>query len=287
MIGVIGGTGKIGRALVGELRQKGADFRCIVRDPEAAAETLGAGVTLVRGDLADPDSLDSAFEGIERLFVVSGLGPKLADLETNAIEAAKRAGVSYVVKSSAVEAMIGPDSPTEIGRQHAPVEQALDESGLAWTILRPTLFMQNTLNQRARVANESKFAMPVSTDVRVSMIDIRDIGACAAEVLTAGGHEGQIYTLTGAAVTFAEIVDAFTRSLGRDVEFVTVPETTSRANMAKLNMPDWLIAHFVGVGELLRGGRLAEVSDDVRAIIGREPHDFASFVAANAAAFGG
>ena len=115
MIGVFGATGKIGGAVAKAIRAKGIEFKCIVRDPQAAAQKLGEDVALTPGDLSDPDSLVAAFEGLDRLFLICGLHRNLAQLETNAIEAAKRAGVSTIVKSSAAEPIIRfGGSPTSV-----------------------------------------------------------------------------------------------------------------------------------------------------------------------------
>lgn len=287
MIGVFGGTGKIGGEVVKALHARGVPFKCIVRNPQSAKIILGEDVTLTPGDLSDPDSLIAAFEGLDRLFLVCGLHQNLARLEINAIEAAKRAGVSAIIKSSAAEPIIADDSPTLIGRQHGPAERALMESGLEWTILRPTFLMQNSLSQSARVINEGKLAMPVKPDVEISFIDTRDIGACAAEVLTEKEHKGRVYTLTGVRITLGEAINTFSRTLGRKIEYAFVPAETARSNMDQHGIPEWMKEHFLGVGRLLSEGRLTELTDDVRRITGREPYDYASFVSNNATAFGG
>jgi len=285
MIGVFGGTGKIGCEVVKALRVKGAPFKCIVRDLDAAAAILGPDVTLAAGDLSDADSLAVAFQGLEKIFLVCGLDPNLARLETNAIIAAKRAGVALIVKSSAAEPMIDADSPTSVGRQHMVVEQALMESGLAWTILRPTFLMQNSLSQRVRVATEHKLAMPVKPDANVSMIDTRDIAACAAIALTEEGHAGKTYTLTGVRITLGAAVETLAQVLARDIEYAFIPEDTARANMARMGIPDWMREHFLGIGQLLTEERLVELTDDFQTITGAEPHSYASYVSNNAAAF--
>ncbi|NQU69307.1 MAG: SDR family oxidoreductase [Rhodospirillales bacterium] len=287
MIGVLGGTGKIGGDVVKALRQKNVPFKCIVRDPAAVAAKLGPEVAFAPGDLSDLDSLVAAFQGLEKIFLVCGLDPDLGRLENNAIEAAKQCGVSLIVKLSAAEPMIDVNSPTSVGRQHLVVEQALRDSGLDWTTLRPTFLMQNSLSQRVRVATEHKLAMPVRPDANVSMIDTRDIAACAAVALTEDGHGDQTYTLTGVRITLGEAVNTFSRVLGRDIEYAFVPEETALANMARMGIPDWMREHFLGIGKLLSEERLVELTDDVRRITGRDPHDYASYVSNNAEAFGG
>lgn len=285
MIGIFGGTGKIGGDVVKALQTKGASFKCIVRDLDAAAAKLGPNVLLTKGDLSDIDSLVAAFQGLDKIFLVCGLDQNLAQLEINAIEAAKQAGVSLIVKSSAAEPMIDANSPTSVGRQHMEVEQALKASGLAWTILRPTFLMQNSLSQRVRVANEHKLAMPVRPDANVSMIDTRDIAACAAIALTETGYEGKTYTLTGVRLTLGEAVDTFAQVLEREITYAFIPEDAARANMARMGIPDWMREHFLGIGQLLTEERLVEVTDDFRRITGAEPQSYASYVSNNAAAF--
>ena len=250
MIGVFGGTGKIGGDVVKALRAKNAGFKCIVRDPDSAAEKLGDDVALTPGDFSDIDSLVAAFEGLDKIFLVCGLDQNIARLEINAIEAAKRSGVSEMVKLSAAEPMINADSPTPVGRQHLTVEHALKESGLDWTILRPTFLMQNSLSQRLRVSTEHKLEMPLSPDTNVSMIDTRDIAACAAIVLTEEGHKGRTYTLTGVRITLGQTVATFSRVLGREIEYVFITDDSARTNMAKNGIPAWMREHFFGIALL-------------------------------------
>ena len=94
MIGVIGGTGITGSQLVAALQARAAEFRCIVRDPDAAKAKLGDDVDLVRGDLSDTSSLGSAMSGFDTLYILCGHSPMLQQLEINELEAAKEAGVS-------------------------------------------------------------------------------------------------------------------------------------------------------------------------------------------------
>jgi uncharacterized protein YbjT (DUF2867 family) len=183
--------------------------------------------------------------------------------------------------------MINADSPTPVGRLHLAVEHALKESGLNWTILRPTFLMQNSLSQRVRVSTEHKLEMPLSPDTNVSMIDTRDIAACAAVVLTEEGHEGRTYTLTGVKITLGESVTTFSRVLGREIEYAFITDDAARSNMAKNGIPDWMREHFLGIAKILGEERLTELTDDFRSLTGREPNDYASYVLNNAEAFGG
>ena len=102
MIGVFGGTGVTGSRVVATLKDKGLDFTCIVRNLNEARDKIGD-VSLVQGDLSEPNSLDRALEGIDTLYLLCGHSPVLQELEVNGLEAAKRAGVKYIVESSGSE----------------------------------------------------------------------------------------------------------------------------------------------------------------------------------------
>ncbi|MCZ6603660.1 MAG: NAD(P)H-binding protein, partial [Alphaproteobacteria bacterium] len=223
MIVIFGATGNIGSALVKELKAKGAAFRCAVRDPEAAHGKLGDGVELVQADLSDRASVDAAVAGADKVFLVCGHSPALSDLEGNAIEAAKAAGVKLFVKCSGSTAGITPDAESVVGRAHYAGEQALKASGMDYVILQPNLFFQTLLAQAPMIASDSKMALPLATDAPLSMIDTRDIGAVAAEILTGDGHAGQTYYLSGAASNLEAFAAELTKQLGRDIAVMTPP----------------------------------------------------------------
>jgi len=145
MIGIFGATGNVGGAVASALEARGASFKAIVRDVEAAREKIGTDVDLVQGDFEDPAGLDRALSGVDTLFIVCGQHPAVGELETNAIEAAKRTGVNRVVQLSGTEKSLSPDSRSILARQHCAVEATLQASGLDWTLCRPNFFMSNLL----------------------------------------------------------------------------------------------------------------------------------------------
>jgi uncharacterized protein YbjT (DUF2867 family) len=285
MIGVIGGTGNTGRAVVAALQKKGADFRCLVRDPAAAAETLGSDVELVQADTADADSIEAGLAGCDKLFLLTGHSPAMQEQQINTIEAAKRAGVSHVVKLSGGDAVATPDCPSKIGQAHYHIEEALKASGLEWTILRPGLFMQNFLNMAGMVKGQGKIMMPVPADVEAGMIDVRDTGDVAAAVLTGDGHNGQSYFLASANRTPGDVAAVLSAELGREIAFVEVPMEGAVGAMKERGMPDWLIDHQAGVMGLFASGVLAQTNDNIEQISGHPARTLEDFVKDNAGAF--
>ena len=287
MIVVIGGTGNTGRALVAALSAKGLDFKCLVRDVDKARETLGADVALVQGDLDDPASLDHAFEGADKVFLDSGHGPALKQQQLNAIEAAKRAGISQFVKMSGSEKGVTADGPSQIMRDHYQVEQALKASGLAWTIVQPNYFINNVMMFAPMISAVSKFMSPIAPDAPIATIDVRDTADCAVAVMTEPGHEGKTYYLAGGLITLNQLAAEFTRVLGREITLVTVPWEGAKAGMEKQGMPDWLIAHFGGIAAFVSGGGMGATSDWIEKLSGHAPRTLGAFIEERKAAFGG
>ncbi|MFC1666046.1 SDR family oxidoreductase [Pseudomonadota bacterium] len=204
MIGVLSGTGNTGGQVVKALKAKGADFKCIVRNPDAAREKLGADIALAQGDLADPASLDSAFQGLDTLYLLCGHSPSLGDLELNALAAAKNAGISYIVKSSGSEKGITPDAPSEILKMHHKVEEAVKTSGIDWAISRPNFFMSNLLNMAEPVAKMGKLITALPAETKLSMIHPADIGESVAELLINKNYVGDTCFLTGNVISMGD-----------------------------------------------------------------------------------
>jgi len=284
-IGIIGGTGRTGRELVAALQAKGADFRCLVRNPAAAAEILGSDVELVQADAADPASIEAGLAGCDKLFLLTGHSPAMAELQINAINAAKRAGVTHVVKLSGGNAVVREVTPAKIGRAHWEIEQALKASGLEWTILRPGFFMQNFLNMADMVKGLGKLMMAVPADVAIGMIDVRDTGDVAAAILTGNGHNGQTYALSGADYTPSDFAAALSSELGREIPFIQIPMEAAVAAMKKKGMPDWLIDHQAAMQTIVGAGELAGSNDYIEKLSGHPARTLADFTRDYADAF--
>src|SRR5712691_1137231 len=209
MIVVTGSSGKIGKELVRLLAERGETLR------EIPHHDLAGG----------PDTLFAAFDGGEKLFLLSKNSDDMVRLQKNAVEAARRFGVTHVVKLSALGAT--DHSKSVIALWHYNVERVVRESGLTWTFLRPHAFMDNLLDQRDNIVKEGAVYSPAG-ESRVPMIHTRDIAKAAAVTLTEPGHEGKIYTLTGPqAISYRQATEILSRVLGRPLKFV--PETEDEA----------------------------------------------------------
>ena len=287
-IAVVGATGNTGRAVVKELRQLGQDPLCVVRNADKAREVLGANAKTAIAELMDRAALAKALSGIDSVFLVTGHNPQMGEQQGNVIEAAAQAGVKHLVRLSAGRAVAAADSPTRVGRAHHAVDEKMRGGKIGWTILRPGLFMQNVMAQASAIKSESKIVMPYAADFPLALIDVRDTGAVAARILIApAAHAGKTYEFTGALTNYGEFAEMFSQVLGRKISYVGVSVEQNEQAMKARGMPDWLIAHLVGIARVGRaGGFSTENTQPIHDIVKRAPLTTRQFVEDYKGAFG-
>jgi len=152
---VTGATGNVGSILIPNLTNLGADVRALTRDESKAQGLKDAGIEVVVGDLEKPNTLDAAFRGVNKVFLITPPNPNQVIQTKNGIEAAQRNGSPFLVRLSAgalKEQMPGALPP--ISGQHAETDPMLKASGLPYAILKPHNFMQNTMMAAQSVASE-------------------------------------------------------------------------------------------------------------------------------------
>ena len=286
MILVAGATGHVGSELVRLLAAAGTPARAPVHPPNKAAPIQRLGLETAVGDFEQPDTLDAAMAGCDRLFLLSPPTPRQPQQEQQVIDAAKRARVAHVVKQS-VPWADDPDTGLVFCRWHGQIEQHLEGSGLSYTLLRPSNFMQNFLMSAQPVA-EQGVLYGMLGEGRVGFIDTRDVAAVAAQLLTSPGHQGASYTLTGPeALSAAEVAERLSAAIGRQVRAADIGLDAFRQGLAAAGLPGWLVDGVVEGNKLLAAGHGAEVTDEVARVVGRAPRTFAQFAADHRAAFGG
>jgi len=282
MILVTGATGTVGREVVRQLAAEGLPVRALVHNPDRAGELTGPRIEVVAADLEKPQTLDRAFEGVERVFLVSPAAEGLPEREGHAIDAARRAGARSIVKISVGG---GPDAATQIGRWHWSVEKQIESSGVPSTILRPNLFMQGSFFWLPRIAAENAFHLPMG-DARVSVVDARDVAAVAVCALTLGGLPQRLYDLSGPeAISFETIGAEISRAAGRPVSYVDVTPRQWKKEAVESGVPAWLADDLSILYGALREGYGATVSTAVRDITGKAPRTFRDFATDHAARF--
>ncbi|MEU8176971.1 NAD(P)H-binding protein [Microbispora hainanensis] len=278
MLLVTGATGRIGRELVRELDARSAETRILVRDPARAAG-LPASAERVLGDLDEPSTLTPAFDGVDRLFLLTpGIG---VDQAANAVAAARVAGVRHIVLVSSIWAF--GDPVPAMGRWHHERERLVRASGIPATILRPGGFMTNVLEWVPSIRKEG-FVLDAIGPGRAAPIDPADIAAVAALVLTENGHEGRTYTLTGdETFTIAEQVEIIAAAVGRRIEVRTAatPEEIVRSRYPG-GAPKPLADAVLEAAALMRADTTGVRTDTVHRLLGRRPRTFSGWCAGNA-----
>jgi len=277
---VTGAAGNIGAEIVKRLQARKADFAVMTHASGGAP--AGAGET--QGDFLDPASLRRAFEGVDTLFLLFPLVPEMPRMAANAVAAAKAAGVRHIVRSSGAGADAA--SPVAIAKVHGEIDALIRNSGIPFTLLLPTSFMQNLVNFYGAAIRDGALYAPRG-DGATAVIDVRDIADVAVEVLThPAAHAGQSYTLTGPDnLTDAQMVSAIARQIGRDVRYVDVPEAAAVDSLTRMGSPPQVIEWLMSLNHVIKQGWAAGVSPVVETITGRPPRNLADFVRENAAAW--
>ena len=234
---VIGSTGNVGRPTVEALLARDAEVRCLSRSAEKLSD-LPAGAMGVVGDLESGDGLAAALDGVDRLFLITANGETETTRGLNAIKAAQIAGASRIVYLSAQDLEQEPAVPHFHSK--LPIEQALKESGAAWTILRPNLFNQTDLSVAKVIMDYGVYPMPIGSKGQ-NRVDTRDIADAAVRALTEDGHAGAEYTLHGPdTVTGEQAAAVYSRHFGRDVKYGG-DDVDAWAESVKAFLPTWLL----------------------------------------------
>ena len=285
MILVTGATGNTASGLIPALRSKGADVRALVREESKAQPLRDQGVEVMIGNLSNPETLDRPFAGVEKVVLITANGPDQATNGINAIEAAKRAGNPHIVRASGL--VPAPAKETVIGRQLAEIEEKLKASGLPYTIIRPTFFMQNTMIAAQSVASQGVIYMPLK-DGHIGMVDLRDIVEVDLKVLTSCGHEGKTYTLTGPeSISIDDVAAGLSKALGKEIKYVDVPLEAGREAMVGMGVPEFVADGFIEVFKNFSEGGGDLTTHDVEFVTGNPPRSYETFARDFAQVFAG
>lgn len=286
MLLVTGANGHFAGAVIDRLIEfVGGDERIVVttRDPgSASAQRLAArGVEVRRADFEDPDTLGGAFDGVRKALIVSTVGPndRRFRMHANAIDAAVAADVGHLVYTSFINA--GPDAVTEHSRLvHHPTEQRLHATGRDVTVLRHTVYADAVLDDLDRTLASGAFRRP-GGDTAGAYAVREDLAEAAARVLVDDGHAGRTYTETMSRAYRGEEVAAFmSEAFGRTISYQPMPSADWPAYLVEaMGAPPAAAESSRFTLQAFEAGEFDLVTEDFRAITGREPTDFPEFLA--------
>jgi uncharacterized protein YbjT (DUF2867 family) len=273
---VTGATGNVGSAVLGNLGTTDGNLRALAHDEPSARSLQDRGVEAVVGDFLEPETLGPALEGVSTVLLITPIHPEQVTQASNVIRAAKESGNDpRIVRLSVHQA--SHEAPSRNSRQHAEIEDELRLSGLAYTLLRPTTFMQNTLATARTVASEGRIYQPFK-DGKLGMIDARDIGEVAAKVLTEEGHEGEVYTLTGpAAISFYDIAETLSEILGKEVSYINIPPEKAKEAMLNMGLSEWRADVLIEYAKAHSEGYSNFTTEDVEQLTGHPATSYKKF----------
>lgn len=264
---VLGGTGKTGRRLVHQLRVRGARVRQASRSGE------------VRFDWTLPDTWQPAVAGASAIYLVAPEDPTVVgDFVKQAVELG--AGRFVALSGRGIDRIDEDFSPGMVA-----AEQAVRESGAEWTIIRANNFNQNFDEDLwHEPLRAGRLALPIGGTPE-PFIDAQDVADVAAELLTSKGHHGQVYDLSGPrALTFGAAVATIAEAASRAIRYVELTPEEYRDELLAEGYPEEAVSALNTMFAAMRAGHLAEPTDTVRRVLGRDPIDFGTYAARAAAA---
>lgn len=276
MILVTGATGKTGGELARQLDRRGIPFSAVVRNPDKAAPLRELEADVVVGDLADESFVRASLAGIEQAVLIMPNVEGQAEIECRFVDLAAEAGVRHVIYLSSLESVPGATNP--ITRIHVETEQHLRDSGLDWTMIRPTFFMQTFVSSAPRIRETGQIVLPLG-EGRVPATDLRDVAAVMVEVLTGSGHANRSYDLTGPELlSLDEIAARFSRVLGRSISYVDLPIEDFRERLRAAGFGEWRVAAVSAELEAIAAGALDHTTDGIERLLGRPATTIDRFV---------
>lgn len=267
---VTGATGKVGRYLVEQLAQAGHHVRALTRNPAKA--NFPSHVEVIEGDLTQPKTLETALEGVEGLHLINFGGDDYAPLQTGQeiLAMAEKAGVTRVTLLR--------------GGERGAMEEAVEGSSLAWTMLQPVEFMTGALDYAPSIREDGAVRQPYA-DRKTAIVHEADIAAVAAAALTQEGHGGKAYDITGPEVlTPRDLVRMIGEAIGREIPFIELSEEEAKAEWEAAGTPHEIIDFMLYVyGNTPPEGYT--LTPTVEQVTGHPPRSFAQWAAENANAF--
>jgi NAD(P)H dehydrogenase (quinone) len=271
---VSGASGQLGSLVIEELLARGvapANLILVSRTPNT--EHLNGyarrGASVRYGDFTRPESLAAAYEGGTRMLLISinGGGGDRPELHKRAIDAAAGAGVKHIAYTSYVNADRYLDSTIAV--DHRRTERLLEESGVAWTMLRNQIYANGLVDQAIELVRDGRFVTH-TPDARVAYVTREDCAAAAAAVLVTAGHENKAYNITGPdAIGPRELVALASEISGQPVQLVTLTEAEYRRQLAQSGMAEAAINGTISFAAELDSPYLREPSPAVADLTGR------------------
>lgn len=266
---VTGATGKLGSKVVEAILKTlpASKLAVSVRNAEKAEGLRARGVEVRQADFDHPETLEKAFEGIDRLLIISADGDNETRIHqhTNAVQAAERAGVKFIAYTSLANAK---ESENLMAPPHVATEESIMKTGIPYSFLRNNWYFENEIGSIQGVLAGAPWVTSAG-EGKVGWALQQDYADAAAAVLVGNGHENTVYELSGPLLTQEELASALGDILGKEVPVQQVSDEKYAEIMKGLGLPDFVIPIVVGIQESIRNGSLEVESNDFEKILGR------------------
>ena len=281
---VIGASGNVGAAAVTALSSKYADkveIRAGVRNPDGADKLKGLnGVTLVAAEMGgDRDKLVTTLTGVDALFIVTPGTKDRAELAISTAEAARDAGVKFILAVSVVTADL---TDTIFGAQFKKLESTIAQLGVTYSFLRLPLFVDNYWGFKDSIKAQSTIYFPVEADKPYTPVVASDAGNAAAAILSSPtSHANRTYNLVSDRHTLKDVAAAFTEALGRQVQLVQIPYEAAKQFLIQIGFQDWQADGVVELDKLIDSGSPVTNQEDLTQytlITGEKPTDIRTWI---------
>ncbi|WP_046212635.1 SDR family oxidoreductase [Paenibacillus wulumuqiensis] len=265
---VTGATGKLGSKIVEKLLQTvpASELAVSVRNPAKAEHLRVLGVDVRHGDFDQPDTLDQAFAGVDRLLIISADGDNETRIRQHkdAVAAAARANVGFIAYTSVTNAQ---ESKLMLAPVHKETEQAILAAGIPYSFLRNNWYLENELSTIQAVQAGAPWVTSAGSG-KVGWATQDDYAAAAAAILPAG-HENTTYELSGPLLTQDELAAAVGTVLGKEVTVQHVDDQTYAEIMKAAGLPEFILPMLVGIQQGIREGHLEIDHSDFEKLLGR------------------
>ncbi len=280
---VLGATGTVGTAVIKGLQNKNVEVFAGVKSEKDFERVSQYGATPIILNFTDQESLNLAFQGKDRVFLVTPLMQNPQTVTQMVINASRINGVKHIVRSTAAGADI--NGQIQISRWAGACEDLIKASGINYTIIRPFSFLQNFINFYSQTIKQyNSFYLPTG-DAKLSMLDINDLGEVVSITLTSDEHFSKIYELSGQTYSNELLAETLSKVLGRKITYIDVPEEKAKESMLSYHMPDWMIDSLMELNYIIKQGWTAGYSDDYKNLTGKEYTSAETFFENNKQAF--
>ncbi|MEM8612573.1 MAG: SDR family oxidoreductase [Cyanobacteria bacterium P01_H01_bin.105] len=269
---LMGATGNSATPAIKALQEKGLRPVAAVRDIPKAKKHLGGDLDFVHFDYMDSSTFAPALDGVNRLFLIAPPGTKDPAIVRNIMQVAKDKGVELILFQS------GRTSSSVEGKPLNQIEKDIDNNDLNCCIVRPAWFMQNFHTWTGTTLEDNEICLPAG-DGKVAWVDVNDLGAAIATILSSDGHGGKRYDLTGSeALDHNQVASIFSEVTGRSIPYKDLSDDAYVQKMIEKGWAEKSAKYVVWLCKRVQNGSEEKLSDDLPNLLGRPPKSFREFV---------